>query len=91
MVAYPSVHRHDQRPQPPVGIPATFIHDDRQCRERRLEPVRKIGDVASGPFEIERVLVEERIEFGDKRRDFVWLPAGYSLGSAGADALQVLC
>jgi hypothetical protein len=52
--------------------------------------MRKIGDVTSDPFEIERVLVEERIEFGDKRRDLAWLRARYSLGSAGADALQIL-
>jgi hypothetical protein len=37
--------------------------------------MREIGDVASGPFEIECVLVEKRIEFGDKRRDFAWLRA----------------
>jgi hypothetical protein len=52
--------------------------------------MRKIGDVASGPFEIECVLVEKRIEFHDKRRDFTWLRARYSPGSAGANALQVL-
>jgi hypothetical protein len=52
--------------------------------------MRKIGDVASGPFEIECVLVEKRIEFHDKRHDFTWLRARYSPGSAGANALQVL-
>ena len=41
--------------------------------------MRKIGDVASSAFEIERVLVEKRIEFGDKRGDFVRLRAGYPL------------
>jgi hypothetical protein len=52
--------------------------------------VRKIGDVTSGPFEIERVLVEKRIEFGDKRRDFAWLRACYALGAPRANTLQVL-
>ena len=66
-MAYPSVHCHDERPKPFVGIPTTFIHDHRQRGERRFETMRKIGDVTSSPFEIERVLVEERIEFGDKR------------------------
>ena len=35
-------------------------------------------------------LVKERIEFGDKRRDFAGLRARYPLGFPGADALQVL-
>ena len=67
-----------------------LIHDHRQCGERRFETMREIGDVTPGPFEIERVLVEKRIEFDHKRRDFAWLHGRYSLGSAGANALQVL-
>jgi hypothetical protein len=66
-----------------------LIHDHRQCGERRFETMREIGDVTPGPFEIERVLVEKRIEFGDQRRDFAWLGAMYPLGSPSADALQV--
>jgi hypothetical protein len=55
-----------------------------------VQPMRKIGDVTAGPFEIESVLVEKRIELGHKRRDFDWLRACYALGSPSADALQVL-
>jgi hypothetical protein len=90
MVAYPSVHRHDERPEPSIGIPSALIHDDRQRRERRFEAMRKVGDVASSPFEIKRILVEKRIELGDKGGDLAWLRAGNSLRSPCADALQVL-
>jgi hypothetical protein len=52
--------------------------------------MREIGDVAPGPFEIECILVEKRIEFENKRRNFAWLRGRYSLCSAGADAAQVV-
>src|ERR1700733_3096986 len=90
MVAYPAVHCHDERPEPSIGIPVTLAHNDRECSERRFEPMREIGDVTPGPFETESVLVEKRIEFGDKGRDFAWLRACYPLGSPSADALQFL-
>ena len=89
MVAYPSVHRHDERPEPSIGIPSALIHDDRQRRERRFEAMRKISEVTPGPLGIECVLVEKRIELSDKRRDFAWQRACYALGTPGADTLQV--
>jgi hypothetical protein len=52
--------------------------------------MRKIGDIASSAFEIQYVLVEERVEFADKRRDFAWLRVGYPLSLPSADALRVL-
>src|SRR6202020_417452 len=89
MVAYSSVHCHDERSEPSIGIPATLVHNDRQRGERRFQPMRKIGDVTAGPLEIECILIKKRIEFCDKGRDFAWLCAMYPLFSPRADPLQV--
>jgi hypothetical protein len=59
-----------------------------QSCQRRLQPMRQIGDVPPCGSEPLRILLDQRVEFLDQRPQFVRLIRRYMLRPAGADFAQ---
>ena len=57
---------------------AAIRQRDGERRQRRLQPVRQIGDVTARAFEVCGVLLQQRVEFRHQRADLKRLSAGHA-------------
>jgi hypothetical protein len=56
--------------------------------QRRLQPVRQIGDMAAGMRQLRLVLIDQRVQFIRQRGKLVRLVGRHVPGTAGADLGQ---
>ena len=84
MMAYPAIH-HVHQARKVGAFSAACRQGQAQRRQRRLQPMRQIGNVSTGALEIGRVLRQQRIELADQGPDFERLLGRYPVGCPGPD------